>query len=260
MTGQTFPARRLAFRVEYDGTDFHGWQAQPDTPKTIQAELERAIEAFLKQQTRVEGASRTDAGVHALDQLAACTIHHPIAAIGFAKGVNRRLPESIAIRDVFEVAEDFAPRFANEGKIYHYRVYTSRLRKPLIDRYAWRIPWPLDTRSMVDASNHLIGEHDFTSFAASDGSHKTAIRQLDSIDIQFENEQLLISFRGRAFLKQMVRNLVGTLVDVGRGHRPSDSTLEMLAARDRQAAGPTAPARGLTLVKMLMNEDSSTES
>jgi tRNA pseudouridine38-40 synthase len=251
-----FPPRRLAFKVEYDGTDFHGWQFQPDTDATIQGELQRAIKAFLGLEAQVDGASRTDAGVHAQDQLAACTVAHPVGVSGFPKGVNRRLPNSIAISSAFEVPLDFAPRFANEGKVYCYRLYQSRDRRPILDRFAWRIPWNLDRGAMEQAAGQLIGEHDFTSFAASDGGHKSAIRSLESIKILDETDEMLIlRFQGRGFLKQMVRNLVGTLVDVGRGHREPMSTQEILEARDRSQAGPTAPANGLTLEKMILREE-----
>ena len=261
MTEAHFPVRRLAFRVEYEGTDYHGWQAQPDTPLTIQAELERAVMGFLGLTVRVDGASRTDSGVHALDQLAACTIKHPVSESGFAKGVNRRLPAGIAIREVSEVPADFVPRFANAGKTYCYRIYSSHLRRPLIDRYAWRIPWQLDLEAMRLGAAALIGEHDFSSFAASDGSHKSAVRTLDAIVIEHEDTELVtLRFTGRAFLKQMVRNLVGTLVDVGRGHREAQGVEGILLAQQRQAAGPTAPACGLTLEKMWMRTESRSKS
>ncbi len=244
--------RRLAFRVEYDGTDYHGWQSQPTGVPTIVGALEAAIEAVLGVRSPVDGASRTDAGVHARDQLAAVTIRHPIRPEGFVKALNARLPGDIAVLEAWDVPLDFAPRFANRGKVYCYRMYGGIVRRPLVDRYAWRVQWPLDEARMHLAAAHLIGTHDFTSFAASDGGHRTAERTIEAIDLTHEPHDLfVITYRGTAFMKHMVRNLTGTLVDVGRGQLEPDRVAAILAARDRRAAGPTAPPRGLTLERML---------
>ena len=241
--------RRVAFRVEYDGTDFHGWQRQPSGCPTIQGAIEDALKALFDREHTVQGASRTDAGVHAIDQLAAVSIDHPMRLEGFVKGLNRRLPESIAIRDAEEVTPDFNPRFQNDNKTYRYQVYTCRERRPLIDRYAWRIPWPVEIAPMQRAADLLCGSHDFTSFAASDGGHKTAERTLLSFGIQSgASQSLQFTVTGTAFLKQMVRNLVGTLIEVGRGRIAPETITAILAAKNRSAAGPTAPARGLTLM------------
>lgn len=241
-----WPQRRLAFAVAYDGTGYAGWQVQPDQT-TIQGCLEAAIAQVVGHPVGVQGASRTDAGVHARDQRAAVTIQHPIRVDGFVKAVNRRLPDAIAIRSAQDVAADFNPRFANGGKTYGYRIYTDRVRRPLIDRMAWRVHFTLDAERLVDAARRCVGTHDFTSFAASDGSHQSAERTLWRVALDCSTDVWLIRVSGTAFLKQMVRNLVGTWVDVARGHRAPVEIEQMLAARDRQAAGPTAPARGLTL-------------
>ena len=231
--------RRLAFRVEYDGTKYHGWQSQPDGCPTIQGTIEHALEDLLGTPAPIQGASRTDAGVHARDQLAAVTILHPITAGGLVKAVNQRLPESIAIRDAMEVPLDFNPRFGNRSKTYCYRLYCSKLRSPLIDRYAWRVPWSLDLDAVHSASQDLVGTHDFTSFAASDGSHKTAERTILSYRVDSRSDGLLeLEVTGTAFLKQMVRNLTGTLVDVGRGRLDPSCIPAVLEARDRSKAGP----------------------
>lgn len=244
-----WPARRLAFAVAYDGTDYAGWQVQPGQ-STIQGSLEAAIARVVQHPVGVQGASRTDAGVHARDQRAAVTIHHPIRVDGFVKAVNKRLPPAIAIRDAREVPADFNPRFTNNGKTYGYRIYIDRVRRPLVDRVAWRVHYPLNAERLVDAARRCVGTHDFTSFAASDGSHQTAVRTLWRVGLDCTTDVWLIQVSGTAFLKQMVRNLVGTWVDVARGHREAQTIEPMLAARDRQAAGPTAPARGLTLEVM----------
>ncbi|MHC4838026.1 MAG: tRNA pseudouridine(38-40) synthase TruA [Planctomycetota bacterium] len=256
--------RRFGLRVAYDGTAYHGWQAQSPRAgkplRTIQATLADAIAAVVGEAVCVDGASRTDAGVHARAQLAAVTHAHPITPEGLVKATNRRLPPDIALRDAWLAPPDFAPRFASRGKTYIYRVYRDAHRRPTIDRYAWRVGWALDIDAMRRAAADLLGTHDFTSFAASDGSHRTAERTLTDLRIVADGrEQDLLRFEveGTAFLKQMVRNLVGTLVEVGRGARPAESVAGTLAARDRRAAGPTAPGRGLTLEMVYIDETPS---
>lgn len=247
--------RRLAVRVEYDGTDYHGWQSQPSGVATIQQALEAAITSVIAQPVRVDGASRTDAGVHALDQLAAFDLDHPITPHGLIKAANRRLAPAIAIRDARPVPPDFNPRFANRGKIYLYRLYTGRVPRPLVDRHAWRIPYALDRDAMTEAASHLIGTHDFTSFAARDGSHQSAVRTITRV--HFDTDRVGVTelrIEGNAFLKHMVRNLVGTLVDMGRAHRPVAAMRMILAGCDRSLAGPTAPPAGLCLERMLVDE------
>lgn len=247
--------RRIAVRVEYDGTDYHGWQSQPAGVPTIQQALEAAITAVTGRLVRVDGASRTDAGVHALDQLAAFDLDHPIRLEGLVKATNRRLAPAIALRDARAVPPGFHPRFANRGKIYLYRLYTGRVPRPLIDRFAWRVPWPLDEAPMAAAAAHLIGTHDFTSFAARDGTHNSAVRTLTRVTFDRDRHGVTeLRVEGTAFLKHMVRNLVGTLVDIGRGHRPAADMPAILAARDRSRAGPTAPGHGLCLEHMLLDE------
>lgn len=251
----TRPLRRLAFRVEYDGTGFHGWQKQPNSQPTIQESLEHAIAEVVGAEVRVEGASRTDAGVHALDQLAAVNIRHPIRPEGLVKASNRRLPAAIAIRDAQPVPDDFRPRFANRGKVYRYRLYTGRIRRPLRDRFAWRMHWNIDPTVMLTAAEHLVGTHDFACFAASDGSHKTTVRTINAVRIAPDTEGVLeIRVEGTAFLKHMVRNIVGTLVEIGRGKRSANSMLSVIEGRDRRLAGPTAPASGLCLERMLVDQ------
>ena len=250
MSVKDVPPRRFAFRVEYDGTDYHGWQAQVGVSPTIQETLENAVSDFLDQPVTIDGASRTDAGVHARSQLAATTFNHPVRLGGFVKGTNRRLPDSIAIRDPAIVPLDFAPRFASVGKTYVYRVSSSRIRQPVFERFGWRIPWQLDLAAMRMAAGRLVGERDFASFAAADGGHHTTVRTIHEIGIETTDgihPGWLFCFEGRAFMKQMVRNLVGTLVEVGRGRTPPEDIDAILAAKDRRSAGPTAPPQGLVL-------------
>lgn len=248
----TSPApRRVVFRVEYDGTGYHGWQAQPTGIPTIQGTLEAAFSDLLRHPVVVNGASRTDAGVHARDQVAALTLTHPITVEGLVKATNRRLPAGVAIRDAIEVEPDYNPRFENGGKRYCYRIYLGRQRRPLIDRRAVRVHYDLDLERMQRAARHLVGEHDFTSFAASDGSHKTAVRQLWRVELKREpGEIYALWYEGSAFLKYMIRNLSGTLIDVARGQIDPDAIPEILAGRSRSLAGNTAPPRGLTLERV----------
>lgn len=242
-----WPARRLAFRVEYDGTDFAGWQAQT-RQATVQGALEAAIAAVVGEPVGVQGASRTDAGVHARDQRAAVTLHHPMRPEGLVKAVNRRLAPAIAIRDAHEVALDYNPRFTNGGKTYAYRLYHDLRPHPLLDRFAWRLPWPIALEPLAQAAWHCLGRHDFRSFAAADGSHQSTLRTLSRIALTHEPGGVIcLWIRGDAFMKQMVRNLVGTWVEVARGARPASAMPAILRAADRAAAGPTAAARGLTL-------------
>lgn len=249
------PWRRIAFRVSYDGTGYHGWQKQPRVDPTIQGELERVLSTFLGAYTPVDGASRTDAGVHAEDQLIAFNTQHPISKEGLMKALNRKLPHAISVRDPVDVNEDFMPRFANHGKRYRYHMYTSSARLPLLDRSATWLHYSLDLEQMAEGMTYLIGERDFASFAATNGQHTTTIRHIWMMSLHRSSLPQggdLISFEvaGGGFMKQMVRNLVGTLIELGRGHWDVSRVIEALEARDRSAAGPTAPARGLCLAEM----------
>jgi tRNA pseudouridine38-40 synthase len=242
--------RRLGFRLEYDGTDFHGWQVQSGQ-RTVQGTLVDVLRSTFDPEATVDGASRTDAGVHARDQLAAATIAHPVAATGFVKALNARLPRDVAVRCAWEAAADFQPRFAPNGKTYIYRIYRDVAPRPLIDRQAWRLGFDLDLDAMSVAARSLIGTHDFAAFAASDAGQTSTVRTLFGIAISLDPSGICaVTVEGSAFLKQMVRNIVGTLVEVGRGHWPVDRVAEVLDGRDRRRAGPTAPGRGLTLERV----------
>ena len=241
--------------MSYDGTDFHGWQRQPTHAQTIQGVIERALSDLMGDEVLVDGASRTDAGVHAEDQLMAFTFKHPIKPEGLVRALNRRLPPAIATRDPHLVPLDFKPRFANEGKRYRYRIYVSPQRRPLLDRYATWSYHQLELERIVAGLDLLRGERDFKSFAAVDGQHQSTVRDLfytsaRVAQVERDVEVFELRFGGTGFMKYMVRNLVGTLIEVGRGHWPVEKISEALAARDRRAAGPTAPPRGLCLEEM----------
>ena len=203
----------------------------------------------------VDGASRTDAGVHAEDQLIALTLNHPIRLDGLIRGLNRRLPQAIAVREPHLVPLDFQPRFANHGKRYRYQIYNGPTRHPLLDRYATWTHYALDLEAIAEGLELLRGERDFASFAARDGQHKSTTREIfftsvSRRDLTQGGALITLRFGGTGFMKQMVRNLVGTLVEVGRGHWPVLRITEILEARDRCTAGPTAAARGLCLEEM----------
>ncbi len=244
----TYPRRRVGFQVEYEGTDFVGWQDQGERFPTIQGTLERALSSFFKVPVHVSGSSRTDAGVHARSQVAAISFTHPIELAGLEKVINSRLPNTISVREIRPVHEDFFPRHAVKQKTYRYAMYTSRWQRPLIDKFATRTGHTLCVESMQAAAQSLVGTHDFKSFAASDHQGHTTIRTLVSLSVHDLGEQkVCFEVTGTGFLKQMVRNLVGSLVEVGRGHRHTEWIQEVLSARHRTAAGPTAHARGLNL-------------
>ena len=251
---RSHPERRVGFLVEYDGTDFFGWQDQGPTLPSIQGTIETVVSEFLGQRTQIIGSSRTDAGVHAQAQVAAFSFMHPIEVKGLEKVLNRRLPPTISVKKMRLVAPLFFPRHAVSGKTYRYRLYSSKRQRPLLDRYSTRTGHVLDVNRMQCAAAHLIGEHDFKSFAASDHQSRSTVKNLKSINVSDLGEGLVnIDVVGSGFLKQMVRNIVGSLIDVGRKHREAVWIEDVLKAKDRSAAGPTAPPRGLTLLDSSVN-------
>ena len=242
--------RHIRLVVEYDGSQLHGWQRQDNAP-TVQQHLEEALAKLLTHEVQVTGASRTDAGVHARGQVASFRTERPIPLHGIRRGLNSLLPDAIAVRDAAEVADDWHPRFSATGKHYCYTILTRAERSPRYRERAWHHPDPLNLHAMHDASRALIGEHDFAAFRAAGCTAKTTMRRVDSIALTRLHPHLLeIDIRGNAFLRQMVRIIVGTLTEVGTGRRPAAQVAEILASRDRTRAGITAPAHGLELVEV----------
>jgi tRNA pseudouridine38-40 synthase len=242
--------RHIRLVVEYDGTDLCGWQRQANGP-TVQQHLEEALANLLTHQVAVTGASRTDAGVHARGQVASFRTERPIPLHGIRRGLNSLLPDSIAVREASEVADDFHPRFSATGKHYRYTLLTRPERSPRWRRYAWHHPEPLDLAAMREGARHLLGEHDFSAFRAAGCTAKTPHRRVDAIDLDAGNpERLVVDVRGNAFLRMMVRILVGTLAEVGTGRIAPGQVAEILASRDRTRAGKTAPAHGLELIEV----------
>ena len=244
--------RRLRFNIAYDGTDFNGWQVQPGLP-TIQGALEEIIGQMEGRYVHVAASGRTDAGVHAIAQVAAVSIENPIPADNFRRAVNRLLPASIRISNVEETSLGFHPRFDALKKTYEYRIFREEICSPFDRRYVYHHPYPLDESAMMGAAPMLEGEHDFTAFAASDerdllGSSK--VRTIFRSSLLRSEHLLIYRVTGSGFLKHMVRNIVGTLLEIGkRNLQPADLALRLQPGCGIHP-GPTAPARGLFLVSV----------
>lgn len=238
--------RNIRLVIAYHGAGYSGWQIQPNVP-TVQGAIEKRVMAITCAHTRVRGAGRTDAGVHAAGQVANFYTESTVSTKAFFRGLNSLLPTDISIRSVEEVPLEFDARRFNRGKHYRYSIWNAPSRQPMITRYAWHRYAPLDDGAMAKAAQHLVGEHDFNAYRAADCDRNHAVRHLWRVDVTRHPNQVWIDVEGTAFLKQMVRNIVGSLVNVGSGKKPPEWIAEVLASRDRSNAGPTAPARGLCL-------------
>ena len=247
--------RNVRITLEYDGTRFHGWQVQPDK-RTVQGEVERALEVLLKHPVRVRVAGRTDAGVHAKAQVCSVFTTSTIELGILLRGLNGVMPRDVAALDVREVDERFEPRFAACGKRYRYRIL-HRQARPVLQRYrCWHIHRPLDIEAMAAALEALCGTHDFSSFRAAKCAARSPVKELRVARLSTAKSPYLdITFEGSGFLKQMIRILVGTVVEVGLGRRCADQIPDLLAACDRSLAGRTAPAAGLTMMEVFYDEE-----
>ena len=259
--------------LAYDGTDFSGWQVQP-RERTIQGELQQALGRVIGEVPLPQGSGRTDAGVHALAQVASFALRAPIPAENLQRALNRTLPESIRILEAKTMPDTFHARHSAVAKTYEYRVRLMKsgcegICSPFLARYVYAFPWPLDFNGLESAAQHFMGEHDFLSFAATDPdsttrNEKVADAQSANVEEQHSTVRTIFSstwtkqetedanlfiycVRGNGFLHHMVRNLVGSMLDVGRGYLKAEAIPGLFAARSRSAAGPTAPARGLFL-------------
>lgn len=244
--------RRIRFTLAYDGTDFHGWQVQPGQ-LTIQGVLQEILSGLEGAPVVVHGSGRTDAGVHAQGQVAACTMANPLPLANLQKALNRFLPDAIRVLTVDEAPLDFQPRFDALAKTYEYRIVRAGICSPFERRYVHHFPYPLDEEAFVQAAPYFAGEHDFSTFAAADARDEldySKVRTVFSSEAWPADGQLIYRVRGSGFLKHMVRNLVGTLLEVGKGNRRPAEIAALIAARDRSLAGPTAPASGLSLVSV----------
>lgn len=282
--------------LEYDGTHYHGWQRQANLP-TIQQTLEEVLAQITKGPVKVTGASRTDAGVHAVRQVAHFKSSLKIGESSWVKAVNSLLPGDIVVKGAEYVPLNFHARYSAKGKVYRYAILNSRQMSPFLRNYAWHIKYPLDISSMKDAANFLIGTHDFSSFRASECSARSPVRTLDRLEITTGDTShifsifltgetlmsygltkeadrrgfpttsmgpsgenmgsappfspfILLTFEARSYLQHMVRNIVGTLADVGRGRLKPSDVRDILKKKDRRYAGPIAPPQGLFLVEI----------
>jgi tRNA pseudouridine38-40 synthase len=241
--------------LAYDGTDFHGWQVQPGLP-TIQGELAAAIERVCSERTLPQGSGRTDAGVHALAQVASVALESPIPAPNLLRALNRTLPAAIRVLQASHAPSNFHARHSAIAKQYEYRIYRGEICPPELARYVYDLAWPLDIAAMQQAAPLVLGMHDFSSFAAVDPDRTARMAADPDIDNvrtlthsywQEEGDLLIYTVRGNGFLHHMVRNLVGTFREIGRGQRSAADLPALIASRNRMAAGATAPARGLFL-------------
>jgi len=244
--------RRIRMTVSYDGTEYHGWQVQPGLP-TIQSVLEGVLAEIEGAPVRVAGSGRTDAGVHAMAQVAAFTLVNPIPVDNLRKAINRLLPLDIRVLEVAEAAADFHPRYQARAKTYEYRLYRGETCSPFDHRYVYHYPYPLDEERMFELAPMLEGEHDFSAFAASDDKDelgRSKVRRVFHSRATRSGDLLSYSVRGSGFLKHMVRNIVGVLLEVGKGNLMRADIEKRLDPACTIPPGPSVPALGLFLVSV----------
>jgi len=240
---------RYKLIIEYDGTHYHGWQLQLNA-RTIQAVIEEAVLKLSGEKIRVAAAGRTDAGVHASGQVVSFVLERPKPTEVVLRALNALTPRDVAIRSVEAVPDEFDPRRAARGRRYVYRIWNERVPSPFWRLYAWHVARPLDLEAMQEAATALLGEHDFTSLRAADCEAENPVRRVDHSACKRDGSLVIYTIDATAFLKHMVRTVVGTLVEIGLHDRPPSSMAEILAARSRHLAGATAPACGLCLTEV----------
>ena len=248
--------RYFKLTIAYDGTDFHGWQIQANKP-TVQGEIVSVLRRLTQENVQLLGAGRTDSGVHALGQVGSFRTQSALSASEFQRALNALLPSSIRIVDVEETGPDFSARWSAKGKIYRYRMYRGKVVPPFLWRYVLHYPFPLDEAVMKDAAARFVGLHDFTSFAASTGSEdddkeRNMQREIFATELKRteDGEELWFTVHGRSFLRYMVRKMVGTLLEVGRGKLKPEDIDRLYEIKDRSKSGPTVPPQGLFMVKV----------
>lgn len=241
--------KRVKLVVAYDGTNYHGWQVQ-DNGITIEEVLNRTISELVQEDIKVIGASRTDAGVHACGNVAVFDTESRIPGDKFSCALNQRLPEDIRIQESCEVDADFHPRYADTVKTYEYNILNRRFELPSKRLYAAFCYYPMDIERMNQAAAYLVGEHDFKSFCSAGAQVQTTVRTIYAVNVTKDDDMVHIRITGNGFLYNMVRIIAGTLMQVGTGLMEPEQVKEILEARDRSKAGPTAVAKGLTLVEI----------
>ncbi len=252
--------RYIKFTIAYDGTDFHGWQIQANKP-TIQGEIINVLQRLTQERIVLHGAGRTDSGVHALGQVGSFRTKSNLSAEEFQRASNALLPPAIRIVRAEEVGPDFNARWSARGKIYRYRIYRGRVVPPMLWRYVLHYPFPLEEDGMREAAAKFVGVHDFASFAASTGSEdddnqRSTEREIYSTELvrSPDDEELVFTVNGRSFLRYMVRKMVGTLLEVGRGKLTPVEIDKLYELRDRSRSGPTVPPQGLVMVEVQLEE------
>src|SRR2546429_3969091 len=252
--------RYFKLTIAYDGTDFHGWQMQGNKP-TIQGEIVGLLRRLTQENVVLHGTGRTDAGVHALGQVGSFRTQSRLSAQDFQRALNALLTPAIRIVGSEEVGPDFNARLSARGKTYRYRLYRGRVVPPMIWRYVLHYPFPLDEDAMRDAAARFIGKHDFTAFAASadseDGDRERSTeREIYAAELarSADGEELVFTVSGRSFLRYMVRKMVGTLLEVGRGRLKPEDIDRLYEIKDRAKAGPTVPSQGLVMVEVQHEE------
>jgi len=247
--------RTVKLLIAFDGTEYCGWQKQKNGP-TIQAEIERALSIICAADIVLHGAGRTDAGVHAFGMTAHFKTASRVTAENFTRGLNALLPPAIRIIEAADAAADFHARFSALGKTYRYRIYTGPVMPPCKRLYAHHFPHPLDLEPMQACLDHVVGTHDFGSFETTGSRDKSnengrgAVRTIHGAELNQSGEIIDLIFTGDGFLRHMVRNLTGTIIEVGRGKRSVDEFIRILDDKDRNRAGATAPSCGLSLIEV----------
>ncbi|MFH1836589.1 MAG: tRNA pseudouridine(38-40) synthase TruA [Candidatus Omnitrophota bacterium] len=252
--------RTIKLTISYDGTGYKGWQIQKNGP-SVQGEIEKALKSLLKKATCLHGSGRTDSGVHARGQVAHFKMSGNIPLSNIIDALNSLLPNDIVIIGAEEINSDFHARYDAKLKTYSYRIFNSKNPDPFLEKYSWRVPYTLNIPLMKREAAELEGRHDFKSFQATNKREGTShslssprkrgsIRNIYRLDIKKRGPEIIIDIEGNGFLYNMVRNIVGTLVDIARGHIPPGSMKKILANKDRTTAGPTAPAKGLFLMEV----------
>lgn len=244
--------RRIRFTISYDGTQYHGWQVQPGL-QTIQGTLETVLAQIEGRPVQVTASGRTDAGVHAFAQVAAVDLENPIPPDNLRRAVNRLLPRDIRVMAAAEAAPGFHPRYDAKSKLYEYRIWRTEICPPFDRLYVQYFPYPLDTARMIESAPLFEGESDFTNFAASDEKDalgRSKVRTIFSSRLSIEGDRMIYRVAGSGFLKHMVRNIIGTLLEVGKGNLDETGLRALIERPGECKAGPTAPARGLFLVRV----------
>lgn len=239
--------RNIRIKVTYEGTRYQGWQKQETSDNTIQGKLERLLSRMCDEEITIQGSGRTDAGVHALGQVVNFHTSSTMSTEEMLAYMNRYLPEDIAVVDIAEVPERFHSRLNAKGKRYSYRVWNSSIPNVFWRRYSHTVEDSLDIEAMKTAATYLLGEHDFKAFTSTKKGKKSTVRRIDSIDIIKEGDLITFTFVGNGFLYHMIRILVGTLLDVGKGERSTEAIPAVMESKNRENAGELVPGKGLVL-------------